>query len=282
MITSTHTQAALHADEISPRPEKNANRRVIPFDGISNFRDLGGYPTMDGRRVKWQTLFRSGHLSYSTKKDREALSQLGIHTIVDFRSDLEREREPDHLPPNHHIRTLSYPIQQDGMAPLSKEIRSLIENRALNGHSPSHKMRQLYTMLAEDYHKAYQQYFQALLDSAASPVLWHCSAGKDRAGFAAALLLKTLGVPDEIIMDDYMLSRMHKASRRRQLLTVTLLRGPKAGKFLKRMNDVDSTWLKTAFQAVDKKWGVFDHYIHSGIGLTTADIDELKNLYLDR
>jgi len=255
-------------------------RRVLPFRKISNFRDLGGYPARNGRRVKWGVLYRSGHLNRATKADQRALRDLGVSTLIDFRSDREREREPDQLPAGHQIEVISIPIQHKGQAPLSAEIRTLIKDRALNGLDPSQKMAEMYTLLASEYTTAYREFFNTLLDADGKPILWHCSAGKDRAGFAAALLLKILGVGDDVIIKDYLLSQTYVQRRRRQLLTVSLLRGLEAGRFIRGMNNVELDWLQTAFKTIERDWGCFDLYTSEALGLGPQEQAQLKDIYL--
>jgi len=255
--------------------------RVHPFRGIANFRDLGGYPTLDGRVTRWHRLYRSGHLARATRADLKKISQLGIHTLVDFRSDQEREREPDHLPADNQIRTLSFPIQENGKPPFSDEVRQMIEERRINGQDPSLKMQEMYVQLATKYTDNYRNYFQALLEAAGKPVLWHCSAGKDRAGFASAVLLKILGVSDQIIMEDYLLSQDYVAPRRGQLMSIRLLKGEIAYRYVNRMNDVDQVWLRTAFQTINEEWGNFLNYVRKGLKLYPSDIEYLKVIFLD-
>lgn len=257
------------------------HNRVLPFQGFANFRDLGGYPTVEGRKVKWNVLYRSGQLDKGTREDLKTFSDLGIQTLVDFRSEQERKRKPDLLPRGHSIQLIHLPIQEEGQPPLAPEIRRLIKERKLKGQDPSRKMRKMYHQLAADYYVPYRQFFQALLDAAGRPVLWHCSAGKDRAGFAAALTLRLLGVNDEIVMQDYLLSREHTHFHRRQILTVGLMRGPRAARFVSRLNDVDQSWLKRAFLSVDDTWGDFNQYVKEALGLSFGDINKLREYYLE-
>ncbi len=254
--------------------------RFLPFRGVANFRDLGGYQSGDGRTLSWRKLYRSGHLSRSTSSDRQSLVKLDIQTLVDFRSDQEVEREPDNLPEETDIQVIRLPIQKDGMPPLAGEIRQLISSRRLDGLDPGRKMEEMYTLLATRYSPEYRAFFNLLLEQQGSPILWHCSAGKDRAGFAAAVLLKLLGVDEETIYSDYLLSRGNVSPRRRQLLMVTLFRGRKAARFLRKMNDVESDWLSAAFQTINQHWGSFDLYRRDALGLTDTKVKTLQELYL--
>jgi protein-tyrosine phosphatase len=256
-------------------------KRFLPFSGVDNFRDLGGYPTKDGSRTRWGRLYRSGHLHRATDEDRQQIFQLGITKLVDFRSDEERKKEPDRLTSDHGIIIVRLPIQENGKPPLSEEIRQRIKNRELNGLDPNHKMKQMYRMLADDYSQQYQDFFHALLESDGSPILWHCSAGKDRAGFAAALLLKILGVPDDVILEDYLLSQGNVTPLGLRFLSIALMRGLKAARFARRMNEVDASWLMKAFDTIDDNWGNFELYRSEALKLTQRDINRLRTIYLE-
>ena len=139
----------------------------------------------------------------------------------------------------------------------------------------------MYHQLCTVFHDTYRQFFQALLESVGKPVLWHCSAGKDRTGFAAALLLRLLGVDDQTVMQDYLLSQEYVEIRRRLILKIGLLRGPRAARFIRRLNDVDASWLETAFQSVDDTWGHFNQYAKEALGLSFGDINQLREYYLE-
>ena len=212
--------------------------------------------------------------------DRRRLSRLGIRTLIDFRSDQEITQEPDRLPEKAKIAVVALPIQQQGMPPLAGEIRQMIETRSLDGQDPDKTMIEIYRLLAVEYQAVYREFFQVLLSSQGEAVLWHCSAGKDRAGFAAALLLKLLGVPWQTILEDYLLSRGNIAPRRRQLLLVSLLRGRKAARYLQRLNEVEGAWLQAAFQALEDRWGSFDGFTENALQLKNEDIQRIQNSYL--
>jgi len=266
----------------TPSIPDQTDSRFVPFQKIANFRDLGGIPAADGKVIRPGVLFRSGHLAHSTQSDIRKLSSLGIQTIIDFRSEQETEREPDQLPPKPEIDVHHFRIQENGLPPFGKEIRNRIQNRTLNELDPSQIMTKMYRKLATEFTSAYEKFFNVLKSSNGTPVLWHCSAGKDRAGFASALIQKVLGVSDSLIMADYLLSTGRIAPRRRQLLMVTLMRGRKAGQFLRRMNEVDSRWLTAAFQAVEDEWGEFDSYTAHGLNLNQSDIQKIQEQYLTK
>jgi protein-tyrosine phosphatase len=275
----------INSEQQSTQQDSNndplANPRILSFQGISNFRDLGGYSTQENRRVKRGLLYRSGHLARSTQKDQQKLIDLGIGTVIDFRSDQERSREPNRLPPEQEIQVIPIPIQQNKQAPFTDEIRSLIKDRALNEFDPSKKMTEMYIMLASNYTEEYQKFFRILLESDGKPLLWHCSAGKDRAGFVTALLLKILGVREDIILQDYLLSQGNVERRMLQLVSVGLLRGIKAARFIQGLYEVDLDWLLTSFRTIEGQWGSFEVFTSEGLQIGLRERDHLKSIYLE-
>ncbi|MCL2001320.1 MAG: tyrosine-protein phosphatase, partial [Planctomycetes bacterium] len=166
--------------------------RILPLSGIINFRDLGGYPAADGRRVRWRRLYRSARWTAATPDDAAALAKLDIDTVIDFRDEAKREQRPEHIPPGVR-RVVHLPIEPvdpvfaDGLASIPRS-GDAAANRAL--------MRAFYVEMVTEHADRFRAFFAALAE-AQGPVVFHCSAGKDRTGLAAALLLTALGVGAE-------------------------------------------------------------------------------------
>lgn len=265
----------------TPGPMNADRQRVLPFRRIANFRDLGGYPGADGRRIKWGVLYRSGHLAKATSSDLNTLQALNIKTIIDFRSTQEKEKEPDRLPNTDSIRTLALPMLDVVNEAMSKEIHAVVENKNYHDFDPTQKMMAMYQLIASEYAAEYQLFMQTILAAGGSPVLWHCTAGKDRTGFGAAILLRLLGVSDQVILEDYLLSNQYAEKRKPLILFLRLTKGKEIIKIAKKMMSVDKTWLQAAFHAVDQQWGSFDNYVREGLGLIQTDIVELRANLLD-
>jgi protein-tyrosine phosphatase len=173
-----------------------SNRRVVEMEGCFNFRDLGGYPAGDGRTVKWQRLFRADGLHRLTETDLNQLAELGLATVIDLRTGQELEEvgriswaAPDLA--YHHLPMLdvlpdrtTYPAWVDA---------SYVADR--------------YVGMLEKGADAMAEALVLLADPAAYPAVFHCSAGKDRTGLLAALVLGLLGVSDGNIISDYALSQ---------------------------------------------------------------------------
>lgn len=177
--------------------------RLLPLEGGRNFRDIGGYKTEDGKTVKWGRVFRSGVMNDLTEADYNYLSALGITTICDFREADEREREP--------TKWGAGEIEYMTFAPPPEERE---ENNPMfaafsNPESTPDDVRQAmaagYPGILESEDEGYTAMFDQLA-AGKIPLAFNCSAGKDRAGTAAALLLTALGVPRDTVVEDYALS----------------------------------------------------------------------------
>lgn len=178
--------------------------RLLPLEGGRNFRDLGGYETKDGRSVKWGHVFRSGVMDGLTDADYDYLSDLGIKVVCDFREADEREREPT----NWQAGAIDYLTFAD---PAGEE--DLAENPMFAAlMSPDSTPEDVAASFAASYFPMAlneRDGYTAMFDRLAAgeiPLAFNCSAGKDRAGTAAALILTALGVPRETVVHDYSLS----------------------------------------------------------------------------
>ncbi len=173
----------------------------LSLEGVRNFRDLGGYETTDGRRLRAGQVYRSGALHWLTDADRATLERLGLRVVYDLRTAEERDQAPSSLPTG--IRHELLPI--GGTAARTRELWELVVGGQLTEVPPDFLFR-VYESLAEAAASTYGQLFTQLAAPEGAPGLIHCTAGKDRTGIGVALLLSTLGVDEETILDDYELS----------------------------------------------------------------------------
>ncbi len=121
-----------------------------------------------------------------------------------------------------------------------------------------------------------------MLAAEGEPVLWHCSAGKDRAGFAAAILLRILGVEADVVVQDYALSKQYALdARKRDLFLLRLFKGDEAADKLAVIMGVEPEWLQAGFDQIDADYGNFDGYVREGLGLSEEDVARLKDLLLE-
>jgi protein-tyrosine phosphatase len=262
--------------------EQRSAHRVLNFEGISNFRDLGGYRASDGRTVKWGRLYRSGNLAEASKADLAGLQTLGLTTFIDFRSGVEKTEEPNRLPEAPGFTVVDIPVLDEGNKNLFGEISERIETDNFDGFDPGQVMEQANRQFAEEFTPQFRQFVHAVLDADGTPVLWHCTAGKDRTGFAAAILLRILGVPQDTVVADYMASRQPALEARQdQLLMLRVFKGEDVAEKIAVLLGVEQQWLEAGFEEIDETWGSFDNYVSSGLQLSATDIQRLRDTLLE-
>jgi len=183
--------------------------RRVPLEGSVNFRDLGGYETSDGRRVKWGQVFRSDHLGRLTNRDISFVQRIGIRTVCDFRTPAEAKKLPDRFLPTDRGRRLHLPIQHGEFDPAgtfdrikSGDVEWMTEAFMIEG----------YIKNIDDFAPVWSTFFKTLADGSRRPLVFHCTGGKDRAGVCAALILLSLGVPEETVIHDHALSNRYIAA----------------------------------------------------------------------
>ena len=256
-----------------------ADSRRVRLRGAHNVRDIGGYKTIDGRLVKRGLLYRADGLHRLTQKDVQTLDSLGIQSAVDFREEKEHLRKPDRLPAG--VRQTWLPIDVGGYE-LRQEVRAAIAGTAEGDLSDV--MVRVGRELIEGHSKVYAAWLAAMAtEDDALPQIFHCTAGKDRTGLAAALLLRILGVPSETVIEDYELSNRYldQLSRRviRRVRLVSLFRAD--GKVIRPLLVADRRYLQASFDAIHAGWGNFDSYVEAGLGLGQADVEKLKARILE-
>jgi len=263
-----------------PPAERDAHR-LLNFEGIDNFRDLGGYPAADGRQVKWGVLYRTATLAHGSNADLQRIEQLGLKALVDFRSAAEKEAEPNHLPDTTTFAVVEIPTLDDGNKAMVGEIMARIESGNLDGFDPDALMLDANRQFATTFTPQFRQFMQAVLQADGQPIAWNCSAGKDRTGFAAAILLRILGVPQDVVMQDYLASKQHALEgRSTQMLLLRVFKGDEAADKMSTLLGVEADWLQAGFDEIDARWGSFDNYVRDGLGLDAADIARLRDTLL--
>ncbi|MBP8235016.1 MAG: tyrosine-protein phosphatase [Rhizorhabdus sp.] len=173
---------------------------LLPLEGGFNLRDMGGYATTDGRTVRRGLLYRSGVMSYLTEADERHLASLGIATVCDLRRGGERKRHPSSWCERAGVFYWSRDYAES-----SGVLGELLRGTLPDAAAVRAKMLHLYTELLVDHAPSYRFLFARLAEGQV-PLLFNCSAGKDRTGVAAALILSMLGVPRETVFDDYLLT----------------------------------------------------------------------------
>ncbi len=237
---------------------------IVPLQGGSNFRDLGGYATADGRTVRTGAVFRSAHLGTLTDTDRAALAKLQVRTVVDLRGVNEAAETP-HLIDGVGCRIVGAHIEPG----VGEKIRGAVNDGSANPFL----MMQFLTDHYRDYPRrcapGFRTLFATLSDGTHRPLVFHCTAGKDRTGFASALLLTLLGVPWETVMEDYL--------RTNDLWIGHIGRYPELDLDTRAaIIEARTPYLEAAFDVVRADFGSPEAFAEKALGLDAAARERLK------
>jgi protein-tyrosine phosphatase len=260
-------------------PPDHPNR--VPLSEALNFRDVGGYAAMDGRRVKRGLLYRSDDLADLSNQDLEMLAELGLRRVFDMRHVNERLNKPDRLPDQNGVAVLEIPVY---FPPLERteSRRKILDGEVEKGHF-SELLIEANRAFALDFTSQWHELLQGLVAPDALPAVIHCVDGKDRTGFAVALILRAVGVPQETVLEDYLLSNQFLQSRINLYAFLgslgSLFRVPRSE--IRPLLEVRREYLEAAFAAIDEQYGSFTVYLHEGLGLDTKTLELLRFALLE-
>ncbi|MFE1405933.1 tyrosine-protein phosphatase [Streptomyces sp. NPDC058770] len=252
--------------------------------GVRNFRDVGGLPTADGRRVRYGRLFRSGHLAHATAEDTAFLAGLGLHTVFDFRNAADRRLDglDVELP---GVRNLSIPLSDpaDG-AEFWRMVRDgdLDQLRSLlaDGRGAD-RMIASYRSIVLERTTEHSRVLHALAEDSV-PALMHCAAGKDRAGLSIAVSLLAVGVERDAIEADYLKSNdAHRRYRIRRSDTSANGMSAEVLELLNPLFGAHRDYLSAAFTTIEETWGGTERYLEEGLGLSPETRERLRDRLLE-
>jgi protein-tyrosine phosphatase len=250
-----------------PKEVRESQRR-LPVAGAANLRDLGGYTTRDGRALRWGLLYRSDALADLSDEDIAYLTRLKLHRVVDFRSAAERERDPDRLPEG--VTVVLQPIAGQGLDP--SRLQERLRAGDVSAGEAAAWLVDGNRAFVSEFRDVYSRFLRDLADPANLPTLFHCTAGKDRTGFAAATVLLALDVPRETAMRDYLLTNTFMQEKTRRTLQVirlaSLFRADPAD--LQPLFEARESYLGAAFAAIDQAPGATDAYLRDVLGIDDA------------
>ena len=262
----------------------------LHFEGMPNIRDLGGLMGADGRAIRPGMLIRSGNLCDAKGGDLARLAEL-IDTAVDFRTPKEREEKPD--PPIDGVTNIHLPVIRTISAGVTREQKTdeqVFAQLAADAEAARHHMRCAYIEFVEEpeARRQYARFVRLLLEEHPRAVLWHCTAGKDRAGFATVIVEKRLGVSDADILADYLMTNTCMKESYGQLIATLrqLMRMPEAAQpgadaGMWAMFSADETYLQAAYDTADRLFGSFDGFLREGLGITQEERARLRERYLE-
>jgi protein-tyrosine phosphatase len=244
---------------------------VIALAGASNLRDLGGYRTADGRVVRRGLVFRSAALARLTGADHAIIASLGLRTICDFRGLGEAAQAPTQLgPAGAAVRHVPLPIEPT----VGAGLRDILATKQATGEALFAVLERAYAAYALSSTAQYKTLIDLVVDGD-TPLLFHCSAGKDRTGFGAALLLTALGVPWDTVIADF--DATNRLWRRDTVASDDLPDDVRQG--LLRANPA---LLTAAFDAARREYGSLDRYLAEAMGLIPSRLAQLQETLLEK
>lgn len=255
-----------------------SNQRHLAFAGAINLRDIGGYRGRDGRSVRWGQIYRSGHMAKLDERGQQQLAALGISEIHDFRRPEERRRAP--TPPLPATVVDGYDMSIGSVSKFWDYLFAggMSDQRAFD------LVLNSYRHCAAEVVPGYRQLFSHLLRDDPGATLFHCAAGKDRTGMAAALILTALGVDREAIVEDYMLTAKYFDSEVLMGLIEEHLHNAGAKEWQRSWLEpycaVYPEYLNGFFESVDELSGNIDDYLEQQLGIGPAEREALAARYL--
>lgn len=253
--------------------------RILPLEGIHNFRDYGGYDTIDGRKVRTGLLWRSAQHGEATDEDLAAVQRLGLATVIDLRGSTERAAHPCRRAPGFAVEVVHSEGETAGLA-----LHVEAAQGALTQEQARAAMMRLYEGIAfrENLLPMIRAYFAALV-RAPLPSLVHCVAGKDRTGFAVALAQHALGVPRDAIVADYLLTNQAGNIERRIAQGAEAIRaryGAIDDATIRTLMGVEEDYIVTALARAEAAHGSLDAYLEAVLGVDAAARERLRAHYL--
>ncbi len=250
-------------------PNMLENERVIDLEGTTNTRDIGGYQTGDLSTIRSGQIIRSENLSRLTASDFQKLEEIGLNTVIDLRTQKEHEKSPTIWLGENPPQFFHFPVG-DTNNDWFRAQRKMMKGNRFTEEQSLELMVEGYRMIAEEGPPSYQKLMEVVLDQSNWPILIHCNAGKDRAGVAVTLILESLGVDRETIMEEYLLTNEIGRTEKKAILlsrkSKKIGRGNKFGK-----GSSPSAWspivgvraemLEAFYASVDENYGSMDAFL---------------------
>lgn len=259
----------------------------IRLKGLKNTRDLGGFPTSDGRVIRSGMLIRSGHLNKAKNRDIDLLCEKhNLKTVIDLRIEAEIKEKPDKL--NREINYIHLPLLDKAFLGITRDEYSLLlwfnifEDRTKR---PEDIFYEMYEMLVfgERTKNMITEIFRVLLDDNSAAVLWHCSAGKDRVGVVTMLILLALGVDRELIVQDFLATNRFTAAEiiKTRVFAPLVIKGRYKRKCLAVLMGVKREYLDRLFEYIDCNFNSVEDMFLSHFGIGPDMINRLRNKYTE-
>ena len=259
----------------------------MDFEKLNNTRDLGGIAATDGKKIACGRLIRSGRLGIGSEEDIRKIGDL-VSAVVDFRSDNEISETPD--PEIKGVESFHIPIIEDLAAGVSRDQKSDEEAFMMLANDPDGALKYMCKtyegfVTSESALEGYRRFVDLLLEGKEKAILWHCTAGKDRAGFATVIVLEMLGVDRETIIQNYLKTNdfiENDINRMVGMFFKMTGSGDKGTEnALRYMFSARREYLEAAFDCIEHKNGDFKGFLIEGLGLSEEDIARMRDMYLE-
>lgn len=258
----------------------------ITTQSVPNLRDLGGWPTQNGGRVRSGLLYRGIELNDLQAEDLNVFANLGIRSVYDFRTGSERENQPDSDLPGVEYIVVDVLKDATGAAP-AQLMKVLSDPKAaaemLGGGKAVALFVGAYRQIVSlpSALAGYHHFFMDLLSEAHRPAYFHCTTGKDRTGWAAAALLTLLGVPDDLVMEEYLLTNVQLLPALQPMFDHFQSLGGDPD-LLRPILGVQREYLDAAFDEMRRHFGTIEGYFTDGLGLDQSVQDALRQTFVER
>ena len=251
----------------------DSSRREIKLQGAVNFRDIGGYKTKDGMHVKWGKIYRSAALNNLTPQDLEILGKKSLQFDIDFRGPYEVKIAPDKIPVS--VNQISLPAGSENIGDSTYMKQMVVSMKSDSA------LIQFYSNLAP-FHDRYKPLFDLLLTvKSDSALLFHCSAGKDRTGIAATLILYALGVDDTTILADYLATNYYRRNENERAIKGMVALYKMNQETAANMMAAKESYIEATFNIIRLKYGSIDLFLEMEMGLTAEKRNKLKQKFLE-
>jgi protein-tyrosine phosphatase len=252
--------------------------RLVALEGALNWRDLGGYPTADGRVTKWDCVYRSDGLDQLTDADLDVIADLGIKLVIDFRVDREVDESPSRLPDHPNLRSQRLPIGGDEVE--GKSVIETIRAGELTAYTAD-DMAAVYERLLEEFAPVFGEVIHHAGDRANHPMVFHCTAGKDRTGLMAMLLLGALGVSDDDIVTDYELTTHYRSNKRLLVLAPELEKVGVDVEAVRPFLTAQAPVMAATVARLRRDHGSIEDFLLARAGVDPATLDRLRSALLE-
>ncbi len=266
--------------------------RILPMSGMYNFRDIGGYRTVAGKRIKWGKGFRSDHLQNLHEDGFDFLRSIGLKSVIDFRSPYEVEKDPNpffsenvqsfNFDPQAHVAMAAGSAQN---LDTSDDMKKRALEAIASGETGAQQMidQQLAFVDSPTSIEAFKQTLKTITKADKVPTMQHCRGGKDRTGFALMVLEGLLGVPTPFLVYDYMLTNRARAKKNVSYYNRFLEEtgNEEIAQYLFSLFDTKEEFIQASIEKILKNYGTIRHYAQEVLELSDEEISALEELFLE-